>query len=276
MPWDTPHCLVWWGVLVVIDLWGHWSRNLASADRWRQWTAWNLVGAVLGSSSEDPEDAAIGLVLSTFFGLGIVLLSVVQTNVSTQTAGLDSYIYGQASTMTKLDVLTLASLSLLVVLTSILLRNPFGQVCFDADFAATTGWPVDRIDLLMMGLVAGVCVIGIPAVGLMLVVALLIVPCAAARLWSTRLIDVLMISGLFGGIAGWLGRGSFFQPCPTCRPGPSSSWLRVLYLDSALFLRPGVAFFQANGILTAGISASLKIMLWNISLTTMTLSPMMD
>ena len=64
--------------------------------------------------------------------------------------------------------MTLASLSLLVVLTSILLRNPFGEVCFDADFAATTGWPVDRIDLLMMGLVAVVCVVGIPAVGLML------------------------------------------------------------------------------------------------------------
>ena len=62
----------------------------------------------------------------------------------------------------------------------------------------------------MMGLVAVVCVVGIPAVGLMLVVAFLIVPCAAARLWSTRLIDVLVISGLIGGISGWFG-GAFFQ-----------------------------------------------------------------
>ena len=84
------------------------------------------------------EDAAIGLVLSTFFGLGIVLLSVVQTSVSTQIAGLDSYIYGQASAMTRADVLALSGISLLVGLMCVLLRNPFGEVCFDADFAATT------------------------------------------------------------------------------------------------------------------------------------------
>ena len=190
------------------------------------------------------EDAAIGLVLSTFFGLGIVLLSVVQTTVSTQTAGLDSYIYGQASTMTKLDVLTLASLSLLVVLTSVLLRNPFGQVCFDADFAATTGWPVDRIDLLMMGLVAGVCVIGIPAVGLMLVVALLIVPCAAARLWSTRLIDVLMISGLFGGIAGWLG-AALSSSLPNLPTGP------IIVLVAGFIFGFSLIFAPRRGILSS-------------------------
>lgn len=183
------------------------------------------------------EDAAIGLVLSTFFGLGIVLLSVVQTSVSTQTAGLDSYIYGQASTMTKLDVLILTSISVLVGLTSIVLRNPFGQVCFDADFAETNGWPVDRIDLLMMGLVATVCVIGIPAVGLMLVVALLIVPCAAARLWSTRLFNVLIIAGSIGAASGWFGAAlsSSFPNLPT---GPVIVLVAGAIFLFSLFLAP--------------------------------------
>ncbi len=183
------------------------------------------------------EDAAIGLVLSTFFGLGIVLLSVVQTSVSTQTAGLDSYIYGQASSMTRVDVLTLAGISVLVGLISILLRNPFGQVCFDADFAATTGWSVDRIDLLMMGLVAVVCVVGIPAVGLMLVVAFLIVPCAAGRLWSTRLFDVLMISGLIGGISGWFG-AALSSSLPNLPTGPVIVLVAGAIFLLSLFLAP--------------------------------------
>ena len=183
------------------------------------------------------EDAAIGLVLSTFFGLGIVLLSVVQTSVSTQTAGLDSYIYGQASAMTRVDVLTLAGISLLVGLMCVLLRNPFGEVCFDADFAATTGWPVDRIDLLMMGLVAVVCVVGIPAVGLMLVVAFLIVPCAAARLWSTRLFDVLVISGLIGGISGWFG-AALSSSLPNLPTGPVIVLVAGAIFVFSLFFAP--------------------------------------
>ena len=183
------------------------------------------------------EDAAIGLVLSTFFGLGIVLLSVVQTSVSTQTAGLDSYIYGQASAMTRVDVLALASISLLVALISILLRNPFGEVCFDSDFAATTGWPVDRIDLFMMGLVAVVCVVGIPAVGLMLVVAFLIVPCAAARLWSIRLCDVLVIPGLIGGISGWFG-SALSSSLPNLPTGPVIVLVAGAIFAFSLFFAP--------------------------------------
>ena len=189
------------------------------------------------------EDAAIGLVLSTFFGLGIVLLSVVQTSVSTQTAGLDSYIYGQASAMTRVDVLALAGISLLVGLISILLRNPFGEVCFDSDFAATTGWPVDRIDLFMMGLVAVVCVVGIPAVGLMLVVAFLIVPCAAARLWSIRLFDVLVISGLIGGISGWFG-SALSSSLPNLPTGPVIVLVAGAIFAFSLFFAPRRGLFS--------------------------------
>ncbi len=188
------------------------------------------------------EDAAIGLVLSVFFGFGIVLLSVVQNVVTTQTAGLDSYIYGQASTMTKSDVFMISGISVLVVLIAVLLRNPFGQVCFDADFAASTGWPVDRIDLLMMGLVAVVCVVGIPAVGLMLVVAFLIVPSAAARMWSTRLSDVLWISGFIGGISGWSG-AALSSSLPNLPTGP------VIVLVSGLLFVVSLLFAPRRGVI---------------------------
>ena len=139
--------------------------------------------------------------------------------------------------MTRVDVLALASISLLVGLISFVLRNPFGEVCFDADFAATTGWPVDRIDLFMMGLVAVVCVVGIPAVGLMLVVAFLIVPCAAARLWSVRLFDVLLISGLIGGISGWFG-AALSSSLPNLPTGPVIVLVAGAIFVFSLFFAP--------------------------------------
>ncbi len=188
------------------------------------------------------EDAAIGLVLSVFFGFGIVLLSLVQNSVATQTAGLDSYIYGQASTMTRADVLIIAAISTLVVVMGVLFRNPFGQVCFDADFAASTGWPVDRIDLLMMGLVAVVCVVGIPAVGLMLVVAFLIVPPAAARLWSTRLSHVLCISAAIGAVSGWAG-AALSSTLPNLPTGP------VIVLVAGVLFVLSLIFATRRGLL---------------------------
>lgn len=151
------------------------------------------------------EDAAIGLVLSVFFGVGVVLLGVVQNSVATQSAGLESFIYGQASTMTQTDVVSLFIISCLVVSVAVVFRNVFGQVCFDADFALSTGWPVGRIDILMMTLVTVMCVAGIPAAGLMLVVAFLIIPPAAARLWSVHLHQVLFVSAVIGGVSGWVG-----------------------------------------------------------------------
>jgi manganese/zinc/iron transport system permease protein len=76
-------------------------------------------------------------------------------------------------------------------------------VGFDPEFAAAEGFAVDRIDLAMMALV--VAVVGLRAVGLILVVALLIIPPAAARFWTERLSLMAMLAALFGGISGYLG-----------------------------------------------------------------------
>ena len=89
----------------------------------------------------------------------------------------------------------------------------------------------------MMGLVAVVCVVGIPAVGLMLVVAFLIVPCAAARLWSVRLFDVLLISGLIGGISGWFG-AALSSSLPNLPTGPVIVLVAGAIFVFSLFFAP--------------------------------------
>ncbi len=151
------------------------------------------------------EDAAIGIVLSVFFGAGIVLLSLIQTVDAGNAAGLDKFIYGQTAAMSAQDAALMGGIALLAVLATLLLLKEFAIVCFNDAFAQVDGWPVSAIDLAMMALVVIVTVAGLQAVGLILVVAMLIVPPVAARMWTERLRRLVVLAGALGGLGGYLG-----------------------------------------------------------------------
>ncbi|MCB0325350.1 MAG: metal ABC transporter permease, partial [Bdellovibrionales bacterium] len=177
-----------------------------------------------------PEDAAIGAVLSVFFGAGIVLLSVIQ-NMGTGTAGgLAYFIYGQTAAMSSDDALVTLAAALLAVVTAIFFFKEFRVICFDPEFAEAQGWPVNRLDLLLMGLVAFVTVVGLQSVGILLIVAMLIIPPAAARFWSERLRTIVILSGAFGAISGYAGSAA-------------SSVLPRLPAGAVIVLIAGVVFF---------------------------------
>jgi manganese/zinc/iron transport system permease protein len=151
------------------------------------------------------EDAAIGIVLSVFFGAGIVGLSYIQANSAAGSAGLNRFIYGQAATMQPTDVVLMGVIALSGVAAAILFLKEFALVCFNDAFAKVDGWPVSVIDLVMMGLVVVVTVAGLQAVGLILVVAMLIIPPVAARFWTERLWVLVIIGGIIGASSGYLG-----------------------------------------------------------------------
>ncbi len=153
------------------------------------------------------DDAALGIVLSVFFGLGIALMGIATRMGSGNAAGLSSFIYGKTASMLFSDALLIAVVALLTAVCGLLFFKEFSLLCFDADYAASQGWPVTRLDFLMMTLVVVVTVIGLQAVGLILVVALLIIPPAAARFWTYNLKHMLWISSLFGALSGLFGAG---------------------------------------------------------------------
>jgi manganese/zinc/iron transport system permease protein len=151
------------------------------------------------------EDAAIGIVLSVFFGAGIVGLSYIQANAAAGSAGLNKFIYGQAATMQPPDVMLMGVIALTGIVATLLFLKEFALVCFNDAFAKVDGWPVSTIDLVMMGLVVVVTVAGLQAVGLILVVAMLIIPAVAARFWTERLWLLVLIAGVIGASSGYLG-----------------------------------------------------------------------
>jgi manganese/zinc/iron transport system permease protein len=151
------------------------------------------------------EDAAMGIVLGVFFGLGTVLVRMAQDLPGASAAGLESFIYGKTASMLASDAQLIASAALGVVILSLLFYKELKLLCFDAGYARAQGWPVTLLDLSMMAMVVAVTVVGLQAVGLILILAMLIIPPAAARFWTDRLSRVLLLSGGFGAAAGWMG-----------------------------------------------------------------------
>jgi len=151
------------------------------------------------------EDAATALAIGSFFGLGIALSRMIQSQPSGNRAGLDSFIFGKAASMVAADAKLISIVCAVVVLAIVLLYKELKLLCFDRDFAQSLGWPVSRLDLVLMGLVAVCTVVGLPAVGVVLMVSLLVIPASGARFWTDRLGVMIILSGLIGAIAGVLG-----------------------------------------------------------------------
>lgn len=152
------------------------------------------------------EDAAIGIVLSTFFGAGIVLLSVIQKpGVGGNKAGLNLYLFGEPANMLTGDLFLLAGVAFIVLLTVAIFFKEFQLVCFDIDFAQSQGWPTLALDLAMMTALAVVTIVGLPIVGVILMAAMIILPAATARFWTNRLHHLLLLAGALGVAAGLLG-----------------------------------------------------------------------
>jgi manganese/zinc/iron transport system permease protein len=151
------------------------------------------------------DDAAIGIVLSVLFGLGLCLLRLATEMPSGNAAGLNGFIFGKASSMIASDTKLIAAVAICTGIIVAALRKEFTALCFDENFGEVQGWPILRLDIALMSLVAIVTVISLQSVGLVLAVAMLIVPAASARYWCTKIGSLLIVSALIGCLGGWLG-----------------------------------------------------------------------
>lgn len=152
------------------------------------------------------EDAAIGIVLSVFFGAGIVLSRLAQNRTTAGSkAGLDSFLLGKTAGMIYQDAFIIVILSLVTLGIVCLLFKELKLVTFDPGFAIAQGWPTLGLDLMILSLVAVNVMIGLPAVGVVLVAALLILPAVSARFWTERLDTMILLAAGFGAIIGITG-----------------------------------------------------------------------
>ncbi|MBD0338755.1 MAG: metal ABC transporter permease [Thermoleophilia bacterium] len=147
-------------------------------------------------------DAALALVLSVFFGAGLVLLTWIQSRPDARQAGLDTYLFGQAAALVQRDVVSIAALGAAALLVALAFWKELKLLSFDPDFAATLGLRIRALDVLLTGLLVVAIVIGLQAVGVVLMTAMVVPPPAAARQWTDRLGAMMVIAAAIGALAG--------------------------------------------------------------------------
>lgn len=186
-------------------------------------------------------DTAVALVLSVFFGIGIMLLTHIQHSGTGNQSGLDQYLFGKAAGMTEQDLWTYSVVALLLLTVVISLYKELKVYSFNPDFAAVSGLPVKAIRRILNLVTVLAIAIGIQSVGVVLMAALLITPAAAARAWTSSLKIMLFLAALIGGISGLSGSLiSYLSPAM-----PTGPWivmtLSIITLLSLFFAPRGGA-----------------------------------
>lgn len=188
------------------------------------------------------EDSAMGMILSVFYGLGIMLLTIANRIGTGNQSGLDSFIYGQAAAMVRSDVYTMLVLAIVVILFIVVLFKEWKIYLFDPQFAQGIGLSIKGMNVLYLALLVTTIVIGIQAVGVILIAALLIIPAVSARYWTQSFKVMVFISATIGGISGVIGTiiSAIGNGLPT---GP------FIVVVAAIFFIISLAFGKERGVL---------------------------
>ncbi|MBT2731245.1 metal ABC transporter permease [Carnobacterium sp. ISL-102] len=187
-------------------------------------------------------DSALALTTAIFFGLGLVLLTFIQKSPNSNQAGLESFIFGQSSTLLERDVriMFLAGVVLLILVGAF--WKEFKLMAFDQTFATSIGLPVYWLNSLLATLTVIVIVMGLQSVGVILMSSLLIGPAVAARQWTNHLSIMVGLAALFGSLSGIIGTmiSSLGQQIPT---GPT------IVLVISLIVLVSILFSPNRGII---------------------------
>lgn len=196
-------------------------------------------------------DTSLALMLSTFFGLGLVLLTYIQRVPNSNQAGMEKFIFGQASTMLRREVYQLFAISLLILSLIILFWKEFKVFTFHPDYADSLGFSSRKLEMMLTGMTVLMVIAGLQTVGVILMSAMLVSPALSARQWTDRLSVMTVLAGIFGGISGFLGTlvSSSIRNMPT---GPAI----VLVLSGIVFF--SLIFAKNRGLLWDWISHRKK------------------
>jgi manganese/zinc/iron transport system permease protein len=187
-------------------------------------------------------DTALGLILSIFFGFGMLLLTYIQKQPNANQSGLDKFLFGQAATLLARDVWFMASVTLVCLLVLLLFWKEFKIMLFDIDYAKTLGFNVKTIDILITSFIVLAIVLGLQTVGVVLMSAMLLAPAAAARQWTNSLGIMVVLAAVFGATSGVVGT-AISASQNNLSTGP------VIVLVAAFFVVFSFIFSPSRGLL---------------------------
>lgn len=190
-------------------------------------------------------DNALSIVLSSFFGLGLVILTYIQGSPNARQAGLSNFIFGQASAMLIRDVRLIGLVGAILIIMVIIFWKEFKLFTFDPTFGQTLGFSGRVVEFLLSTLIVLTIILGLESVGVILISALLIGPSVAARQWSNRLSIVMILAAIFGFTSGIVGTfiSSVGRRIPT---GPTIVVVLSVFVIISLFFSPKRGLFAKH------------------------------
>jgi len=187
-------------------------------------------------------DTALGLILSIFFGFGMLLLTYIQKQPNANQSGLDKFLFGQAATLLARDVWFMALVTFVCLCVLLLFWKEFKILLFDADYAKTLGFNTRLIDILITSFIVLAIVLGLQTVGVVLMSAMLLAPAAAARQWTNSLGIMVVLAAVFGATSGVLGT-AISASQDNLSTGP------IIVLVAAIFVIFSFIFSPSRGLL---------------------------
>ncbi|KAA1246677.1 metal ABC transporter permease [Aquimarina sp. RZ0] len=187
-------------------------------------------------------DTALGLILSLFFGFGMLLLTYIQKMPNANQAGLENYLFGQAATLLESDVWMMSLVTGICLIVLLLFWKELKLSLFDADYAKTLGFNTKFLDILITTFIVIAIVLGLQTVGVVLMSAMLLAPAAAARQWTNNLAVMVILAAIFGAFSGVFGT-AISANHNNLSTGP------VIVLVAAVFVLVSFIFSPGRGLL---------------------------
>ncbi|MEL6820402.1 MAG: metal ABC transporter permease [Calditrichota bacterium] len=187
-------------------------------------------------------DSALGIMLSVFFGFGLMLLTYIQKLPDANQAGLEKFLFGQAATVLAEDVKTMAIFGAFVLFGCVLFWKELKILSFDEDFGTSQGLNMRYADMILTTLLVIAIVVGLQMVGVVLMSAMVVAPAAAARQWTNRLHIMVILAAFFGALAG-LGGAVTSSLIPNLPTGPTIVLAISGIVIVSLFFSPNRGLF---------------------------------
>ena len=182
-------------------------------------------------------DSALAIILSSFFGMGLVLMTYIQRIPNSNQAGMEKFIFGQASTMLKREIYELLVVAVVLIVLILLFWKELKLYVFNPEFADSLGFSTRRIGFLLSTMTVLAVVTGLQTVGVILMSAMLVSPAVGARQWTDRLSLMVVLAGSFGGLSGLIGTliSSSVRSMPT---GPAIVLVLSIFVLISLIFAP--------------------------------------
>ncbi len=197
------------------------------------------------------DDAALCFVLSSFFGVGVLIVSKIQTTHALWYKQVQAFLYGQTATMRDVHVWIYLGLLVCVSLTLTLLYREIQMLTFDSCFAKSLGINLRSVNVVVLLLTVFAIVVGIRSVGVVMMAGMLIAPALAARQMAVSLKNMFILAGCIGAVSGFLGNylsvmiPSFLKISKMSLPtGP------MILIVASLFCFISLLFAPQKGLLT--------------------------